>query len=235
MAKRHLSEREILGSLEDTQRRYPRAWQNAHREGHPERYDFMVLAGKALFVLSGGTVSLNWRRAVHGDLSMDGLSVENPSDGRYYFEDIIGGAGGATPQLKYRHPFNDAALLRARPGGPYTPEGFVTERDLARLQTAFDYSGTVVVPPSQPPAPVQPCPDQKVKPYVGDVNGPVIGQILFDDYAEGGQPMNPGVGVWFLRISHDFAVNGMALADAIEKQRNGPDGWRKALGLPPKR
>jgi hypothetical protein len=54
---------------------------------------------------------------------MDGLSVENPSDGRYYFADVIAGAGGPNPTLWYEHPFHDGALLR-NDSGNYAPWGF---------------------------------------------------------------------------------------------------------------
>jgi hypothetical protein len=54
---------------------------------------------------------------------MDGLSVENPADGRYYFADVIAGAGGSNPSIIYSPPFHDGALLRDG-SGRYAPWGF---------------------------------------------------------------------------------------------------------------
>jgi hypothetical protein len=117
-----LSETDIKAILEDTRLRYPRAWGNAHREGHDERYDYIVLATKALQaanVRAGGSpeaIGGNWRRAVVGDKSMDGVSVLRDTDGRYYFEDVIAGAGGPNPSIKYRHPFNTGRCSGTPPG-----------------------------------------------------------------------------------------------------------------------
>jgi hypothetical protein len=124
VTRRHLSRGEILGHLRATQAAFPRAFNNAHREGNPEKWDFMILACRRLYQASGGTVGCNWRRASIGDLSMDGLSVENPSDGRYYFADVIGGAGGCCPELQYIPPFHRGALLEDT-SGRYAPHGFV--------------------------------------------------------------------------------------------------------------
>jgi hypothetical protein len=103
--KRHLSPGDVLGLIESVARRYPRAWQLAHSTA-PERHDFAILVARELFTESGGTIGGNWRRAVIGDFSMDGLSIENPADGRYYFRDYIVGAGGPHARISYdAHPF----------------------------------------------------------------------------------------------------------------------------------
>jgi hypothetical protein len=81
-------------------------------------------------------IGCNWRRARAGDQSMDGLSVKNPADGRYYFEDVIASAGSASASIKYRHPFYDEALLREVAGGPYAPQGYADPRE---LKTHFQY------------------------------------------------------------------------------------------------
>jgi hypothetical protein len=135
VTRRHLSPGEILSILQSTVANYPRAWQHSHHSGDPERYDWIILASRALYQASGGTIGANWRRAVPGDLSMDGLSVENPADGRYYFADIIFGAGGPNPQVTYSPPFYDAALLR-NDSGRYAPEGFANP---LTLKTYINY------------------------------------------------------------------------------------------------
>jgi hypothetical protein len=52
-------------------------------------------------------IGCNWRRARVGDQSMDGLSVKNPADGRYYLEDVIASAGSPSASIKYHHPFRE--------------------------------------------------------------------------------------------------------------------------------
>jgi hypothetical protein len=67
---------------------------------------------------------------------MDGLSVENPADQRYYFADAICGAGGPSPSVCYSTPFQDSQLLREYAGGPYAPHGFANPMT---LRTHFNY------------------------------------------------------------------------------------------------
>jgi hypothetical protein len=166
-----LSETDIKAILEDTRQRYPRAWGNAHRKDHDERYDYITLAAKALQaanVAAGGSAEAiggNWRRAVVGDKSMDGLSVMSPADGKYYFEDVIVGAGGPSPSIKYRHPFNDGALLRDA-GGNYAPHGYADPRE---WKTSHNYEapGLPEPPKPEPPKPepppvIVPVPDPAV-------------------------------------------------------------------------
>lgn len=93
--------------LQDTAHRFPRAWQHAHREGDPERWDYMILAVNTLYA-EDRTVRGNWRRGVEGDLSMDGISVL--VDGEWRFADVIGGAGGPNPSIGYRTPGPESAL-----------------------------------------------------------------------------------------------------------------------------
>jgi len=128
ITRRHLSQGEILAILNQTRADFPRAFQTAHTHS-AERYDFIILATRRLFLASGGTVGGNWRRAAVGDLSMDGLSVENPADGRYYFADVIFGAGGPNPGISYAPPFHSGALLRDVSGN-YAPHGFANPMTL---------------------------------------------------------------------------------------------------------
>ena len=139
-----LSEGEIVSVLASiwNDPRYRTARDHAHQQGHPAACDYITLAGQALQrenVARGGDwldIGCNWRRARIGDQSMDGLSVKNPADGRYYFEDVIASAGTADASIKYRHPFYDEALLREVAGGPYAPQGFADPRE---LKTHFRY------------------------------------------------------------------------------------------------
>ena len=150
----NLSEADMLNVLvaiwEDP--RYRVARDHAHREGHPAACDYITIAGQALQrenVARGGEwddIGCNWRRARVGDQSMDGLSVKNPADGRYYFEDVIASAGAPHASIKYRHPFDEGALLREVAGGPYAPHGYADPRGLT---THFHYD---VVEPARPAA-----------------------------------------------------------------------------------
>jgi hypothetical protein len=126
--RRHLSQAEILGILNQVRAEFPRAFQTAHTNSS-EKYDYIILATRRLIVASGGTVGGNWRRASVGDLSMDGLSVENPADGQYYFADVISGAGGCCPSITYTPPFHSGALLRDG-SGRYAPHGFANTMGL---------------------------------------------------------------------------------------------------------
>jgi len=122
VTRRFLSAGEVVNILSQVRNAYPRAFLTAHTNSS-ERYDYIILACRALYQASGGTIGCNWRRAAVGDLSMDGLSVENPADNRYYFADVISGAGGPNPTIWYEHPFHDGALLRDS-SGQYAPWGF---------------------------------------------------------------------------------------------------------------
>jgi hypothetical protein len=117
VTRRHLSPGEIVGIMNQVAAAYPRAFRLAHSHT-AERYDFIILACRALFQAGGGTVGCNWRRAVVGDLSMDGITVEKP-DGRFYFADMIMGAGGSNPRIAY----SELGLL-FNAHGQYAPWGF---------------------------------------------------------------------------------------------------------------
>jgi hypothetical protein len=155
-----LSETDILNVLVAiwNDGRYRLAREHAHRQGHPAACDYITIAAQALQrenVARGGAwddIGCNWRRAKIGDQSMDGLSVKNPADGRYYFEDVIASAGTPAASIKYRHPFRDEALLRAVAGGPYAPHGYADPRE---LRTHFPYTESASPSPS-PPSPVPP-------------------------------------------------------------------------------
>lgn len=102
-----MTEARINDILHETAHRFPRAWSKAHREGDPERWDYIILSVNELY-REDRTVRGNWRRGVQGDLSMDGLSVL--IDGQWRFADVIGGAGGSNPQIGYRTPGPESAL-----------------------------------------------------------------------------------------------------------------------------
>jgi hypothetical protein len=138
----HLSPSQIRGHLLATAANYPRAFALAHGSTG-ERYDYIILACRRLYQATGGTVGCNFRRAAIGDLSMDGLSVQNPANDRFYFADVIFGAGGPNPSIGYEaHPFHDGALLRDGTG-QYAPWGFANPFGVpgsyGPLRTAFNY------------------------------------------------------------------------------------------------
>jgi hypothetical protein len=147
VVKRHLSTGEILSHLNAVAAEFPRAWQHSARDHDPERLDFIILAARRLYSVSGGTVGGNFRRAIVGDLSADGISVENPADNRYYFADVIhcsGWVSGApcSPAITYSAPFHSGALLR-NAGGNYAPWGFADPFGVsgshAPIRTHFNY------------------------------------------------------------------------------------------------
>jgi hypothetical protein len=125
---------DIARILHETKDAYPRAWDHAHHDGDPERYDWIILATKRLWVESGGTVGGNWRRGVHGDLSMDGISVLVGDQWR--FADVIVGAGGSNPRIVYGTPGPEAALRNS--AGEYV--GAAGVADPSGLRTHFDYA-----------------------------------------------------------------------------------------------
>jgi hypothetical protein len=189
-----LSEDEIRNSLQSVWNAFPQAREHAHHQGHPAAWDFNILAGKlvqAENVKAGGSpeaIGCNWRRAVVGDLSMDGLSVLNPADGRYYFKDIVVGAGGPNPRIEYRHPFTDDRLLRDA-SGAYAPHGYADPR---KLTTHFQYDAAPVPPPVEPPPPVitPPAPVPVPPPVDNDLHHKIgllmTGQsFLINGYAAG--------------------------------------------------
>lgn len=200
----------ILATLNAVVASCPRAWQHAHHPGDPERYDFIIHAAKRLYTESNGTVSANWRRGVHGDLSMDGLTFRATND-RFYFADVIGGAGGPSPSLTFNIT------------GEAPSYGFVAPADLpaAVVACSADPGSECPVCPPVPPKP----------PYPGDQYWVAFGNQLATDYAEAGRPLDGSSGIWFARVTWDHAINGLPLAEAVKKQREGPDGWRRALGL----
>jgi hypothetical protein len=131
---------QIIAALHEVKAAYPRAWSKAHREGDPERYDFIILAGKRLHTESGGRVGCNWKRADIGDLSMDAITVIGRDidldDDRYYAVDVVVGASGDNPQIGWTF----LGLLTDR-AGVYAPHGFADPRE---LRTHYDYGGTPV-------------------------------------------------------------------------------------------
>lgn len=71
-----------------------------------------------------------------------------------------------------------------------------------------------------------PKPDAE-RQYPGDQFGTIIGDVLFLDYFTAGQPPNPSMGVWFLRVVYDYLAD-MPLTESIDKHRKE---WRQILGL----
>jgi hypothetical protein len=222
----------ILAILETTKSDCQRQWSTAHRDGSDERWDFIIEAVKRLDAASRredgkGTVVGNWRRAVIGDLSMDGLSIlmrEPNGTEQWYFADVIVGAGGSNPRLT----INVTGMLRDS-AGRYAPQG-VARPDHPRFQAAVVGCGTNTLPPVDPPPnPCPICPPTPAKPnYPGDHYWVAFGEQLAADYAEAGQSLNGGAGIWFARVIYDHTIGGMTLEAATAKHRAL---WRYALGL----
>ncbi len=82
-------------------------------------------------------------------------------------------------------------------------------------------------PPVDPPKPPQPA-------YPGDNYWRIIGETLLADTkrARGADAMlDSGSGIWFGRVIWQHAVEGLTMEQAIKNQREGKDGWLRALGL----
>lgn len=228
-----INEQQINALLHTTATNYPRAWQHAHHEGDPERYDFIIIAGKYLSMASGGDIGCNWRRGVQGDLSMDGISVL--IDGQWRFADVIGGAGGSNPTIGYRTPGPEAALRNS--SGAYI--GIAGVADPVPLKTHYPYGAPQPVDPNPAPPPPPPPPTVVIPSYEslgGDAVFDVIGAELEADLKRAGQALNPQSGRWFGRTVYD------ALVDAIKNKTAGQTAieaslakhkaeWRAILGL----
>ena len=102
---------------------YPRAWSHCHREGDPERYDFIILFGRAAnkspIIRKTHVAGINGKRGNERDLSMDILDflangdtnlrdiiavdvLENagdPARQRIYYTDITNPAGAGAVWL----------------------------------------------------------------------------------------------------------------------------------------
>src|SRR5262245_3955603 len=64
----------------------------------------------------GLDIGCNSRRAKIGDQSMDGLSVKNPADESYYFENVIASAGTANASYLHGDAMDLTIELKDRPG-----------------------------------------------------------------------------------------------------------------------
>lgn len=119
------SAQDTIHILEQVQQQCPRAWQKAHRDGDPERWDFMRIAIPRLEVASGANTAGNFRRGVRGDLSMDGVSAKDTA-GIWRFYDVIGGAGGSNPTIG----FSGGGDLRDSSGRYIGEAGVAFARDI---------------------------------------------------------------------------------------------------------
>jgi hypothetical protein len=90
----------IVQVLNEVKAACPGPWATAHRENDARRWDYIIHASARLYAASGGSVGGNWKRGNVGDLSMDGVTFK-ATDGRFYFADVIVGAGGSNPSLAF--------------------------------------------------------------------------------------------------------------------------------------
>ena len=219
----------IVAILEQTATDCTRQWGNAHKEGSPERYDWIIEAVRRVYVASGGTVGGNWRRAIVGDLSMDGLSVlmqEPNGQQQYYFADVIAGAGGPNPRIV----FAVTGMLRDG-GGAYAPHGFVKAGDLPPPVVGC---GGTTIPPIDPVCPVcptlpprQPYPDENS--YWRDYELKVVAlyQRAFDEGKRGSPDLDSAAFRWFARPGYDIGAGMTKEAAAVGHLAS----LAKALGL----
>lgn len=160
---------------------------------------------------STGKFGLNGKRGNPNDLSYDALNYQGEGPGidkttglPSTVIDFIGGAGAPGARVTWT-VFDDPV---ASSGAWVKPrcKGDVWDPN----------AGEPV------PGPVKP-------PYPGDQHGRAIGDALWADYLEAGQPPNTGMGVWFWRTAWDAAIEGLTTEASIKKHRNE---WRAILGLP---
>lgn len=94
-----------LEDVKAAQRKYPAEWKAAHVDGHPKRYDFIVLLARDLYQ-KDTNVGCNGKRGDPRNLSMDALNIIDPEDGpgrtpngkRCWVVDVIARAGGSNPE-----------------------------------------------------------------------------------------------------------------------------------------
>lgn len=151
-----------------------------------------------------GPWGLNGKRGNPRDLSYDALNFRGEGPGTdattgkaVTVIDVIASAGGPTPSAAWT-AFDD----------PVASSGaFVAPR------CKGDVPDTTAEPEPPPPAPSKP-------PYPGDEVFDQIADALFADYANVGNPPNPGMGRWFGRTVFDWlAGNEKTLPDSIKKHR----------------
>lgn len=131
---------EIINIARQVAEKYPRAFSHCHDEG-PEENDFIILVGQACNRIDR-TIGNNWSRAVKGDLSRDGLTVQR--NGKYYFTDIVANAGDLSIQ---KITYNET--------GEAPSAGWV---DPFLLKTKFNYSSGAIGPipdPIKPPVTIK--------------------------------------------------------------------------------
>lgn len=169
---------------------------------------------------SRGETGYSWPNGVR--TSHDAICRVDASGSKIATVDVIVSAGGNQPT---RPDWNEVPSHEWRPDNKPVP--------LSAISPPPSVGGVNPTPCPDPARHTKPdCPNPRAhdaKQYVGDDVGSELGRALFDDYASANQSPNPGMGVWFLRVSHDVVQGGMSKDEAIKKHRNE---WRRALGLP---
>lgn len=215
---------EIVHILNVVKAERPDDWDHAHRKGHPKRYNYIIHAGTRLYEVSGGTVGLNWRRAVEGDLSMDGISIEG-EDGLRYFADVISGAGGPNPSIPSAIRLTDRDLLRD-PAGNYAPHGFASPADLIKHGIRPVGSEAPQPAPSPEPEPPHVCPPCPPIPTIDRAE--LLDEASFLDafyrapeglqreqgLSIGGRPDWEGVAAWLFDVYLNARLRGKSRLEA---------------------
>lgn len=197
--------------VERLARQYPQEWKDAHT-GNARTEDFVRIVAWELHKLDP-KVGLNGKRGNYEDISDDVIN---------YF----GEGPGFDP--KTNSPITVVDFIARAGAKPPDPPPYVTWQPFSNLPGP----GAWVKPtdPFKTPLPEIPKPVEPVKPpYPGDNYWKDFGKVLADDYHKK-QEMDGDSVIWAGRVIWDHVVNGMKLEEAVEKQRNGPDGWQKALG-----
>lgn len=189
----------MLAEVEACKRDLPQAWQDAHT-GNAHTEDFIRLLAGRLYAIDEN-FGLNGKRGNPDDLSDDAINYK--------------GEGPGHDPTHGNMPVTVFDVIRG--AGGTDPQPSWDKIDQAG-------PGAWVKPANGFPEPPQP---PSLPPYPGDEVFDQIGVVLFADYAQAGQPPNPGMGRWFGRTVYDYLA-GMSMAASIAKHRAE---WLAVLGL----
>jgi hypothetical protein len=164
----------------------------------------------------------------------DGWGVSGKTSGNY--ATLHDGRTIAVDILHHRATNHviDCLVAAGEAGGAPGPASPAWQDHGPNTQASRPWVAPIAPRGAQPGPTPTPTPTPPVKPkasYPGDEYWVAFGVQLEKDYAQAGQALNGGSGIWFARVIWDHVVGEMPLADAVKKQREGPDGWLRALGL----
>ncbi len=191
--------------------RWPQDWKDAHT-GNANTEGFIKKLATHLHA-TDPRWGLNGKRGNPNDISDDvlafkgeGTAVDAVNGGAMEIIDVIGGAGGPSPQ----------PVWNVGPGGPGDRGTWVDPRP--GLVTCPDPTAHIPKPPKPPKA------------YPGDRVWDSLGETLVADLALKGQALDARSGMWWARTIWRVATEDMTIEQSAAQSRKE---WRAVLGLPP--